>query len=425
MAPFDRIRFFSTLILIIIGLQVLNLITFRKFLKRFQLNRYLLNIFSIVIPIILNLPLLYAIFFRFDFTPLPKWIYNIYIIPFFIYQGASLLTGLYLLAGKIIKLPFVIFIFILKRFKFLKLKIANLRTKKAVVNYDKSRRAFITSSAILVSGYAFIGASVGVIRKDKFDITYQKIKIENLPEELKGTTITLFSDIHSGPYMDEYTMKEYTDAINSLNTDIIVIPGDFTNSQRNEIHTFNNAFKDLNAKYGIYGTLGNHDYFSDPNYIAEAVSNESPIKMLRNESEMLKINGKEICIIGVEDIRDSGKSRDSILIDYIDKTIENSSEEFKNFNDVPKILLCHKPYIFKEISDKKMDLVLSGHTHGGQIVFAKFGNINISIAASVSNYISGYYKEGDSQMYVSRGIGTVGLPIRLNCPPEITILTLV
>jgi predicted MPP superfamily phosphohydrolase len=146
--------------------------------------------------------------------------------------------------------------------------------------------------------------------------------------------------------------------------------------------------------------------------------------MLRNKSDIIKINGKDLCIMGVEDRRDSGTARYSILIDYIDKTIQDTKEENKNFDAIPKILLCHKPYIFNEISDKKIDLVLSGHTHGGQIVFVKFGNINISIAASVSNYISGYYREGYSQMYISRGIGTVGLPIRLNCPPEITVLSL-
>jgi predicted MPP superfamily phosphohydrolase len=87
-------------------------------------------------------------------------------------------------------------------------------------------------------------------------------------------------------------------------------------------------------------------------------------------------------------------------------------------------MLCHKPYIFNNIADKNLDLIVSGHTHGGQIVFVKLGDFNLSIAASISKYVSGYYREGNSQMYVSRGIGTVALPIRLNCPPEITMLTL-
>ena len=424
MTQIERIRFLSTIILILLSLHVLNLYTFRTFLKRYKVNKKVINLFTVFLPVFFNIPLLYAIFHRFDYSSVPVWLYQIYVVPFFVYQGANLLIGFYLLIGKIIKAPFRIILFIIKRFKKLKQKIESFKKKKTVVNFDKSRRAFLTTSAMFVSGYAFIGASVGVIRKDKYEITNQKIKINNLPDELKGITLALISDVHSGPFMDEYTMKEYTNVINGLNPDFIIIPGDFTNSQKNEIHPFNNAFRDLKAKYGIYGTLGNHDYFSDPNYIADAVNNESPIKMLRNKSDIIKINGKDLCIIGVEDLRDSGTARNSNLIDYIDKTIQDTKEENKNFDAIPKILLCHKPYIFNEISDKKIDLVLSGHTHGGQIVFVKFGNINISIAASVSNYISGYYREGYSQMYISRGIGTVGLPIRLNCPPEITVLTL-
>jgi uncharacterized protein len=87
-------------------------------------------------------------------------------------------------------------------------------------------------------------------------------------------------------------------------------------------------------------------------------------------------------------------------------------------------MLCHKPYYFREMLDKNIDLILSGHTHGGQVVLARVGKLNLSIAAAVSPYISGLYQEKNSKMYISDGIGTVGMPIRLNCPPEITILTL-
>lgn len=342
-------------------------------------------------------------------------------MPFFIFQGAVLTISIYLLAGKIIKLVWNIPLFILKRFKIIRERIEKLKTRKAVIQYDKSRRAFITAGAAFVSGYAFIGSGLGVIDKDRYDITYKDIKIKNLPEELNGTTISLISDIHSGPFMDVNLMKEYCDVVNSLNSDIIVIPGDLTNTKKTEIHPFNKAFSDLKAKYGVYGTLGNHDYFSDPDYIANAISNESPVKMLRNKTEFINIKGKELCLIGVEDIRDSGTTYGNVLIEYIDKTLEETDEKYKS---LPKILLCHKPYIFRDIKDRNIDLMLSGHTHGGQIVFAKFGNVNLSIAATVSNLISGLYKEGDSNLYVSRGIGTVGFPMRLNCPPEITQIKL-
>jgi predicted MPP superfamily phosphohydrolase len=271
-----------------------------------------------------------------------------------------------------------------------------------------------------------MGAGWGVVNKDNYEITYQKIRIKNLPQVLKGTTITLVSDFHSGPYLKEDALRDYKDIINDLKSDLILIPGDITNSNTDEAVSFANAFKDVKAKYGIYASLGNHDYFSDPNAIAEIVDNNTPIKVLRNNSKIIKVRGKEICILGIEDTRGSGGGYDSIIMNYFNETINKTRGKLNGkFDTTPKILLYHKPYLFKDIKDKKIDLMMSGHTHGGQIVLAKFGNINLSMAAAVSNYVSGLYKEGDSQMYVSRGVGCVALPMRLNCPPEITQITLI
>lgn len=422
MTTYGRIIFITVVLAIVISLQSLVFITFRKFLKNKNVGSRIVNIITITPFVIFNIPFIWAVFNRFDFSVIPKWIYKIYILPFFAFQVSVLLISIYLLAGKIIKLVINIPIFILKRFKVLKEKIERLRTRKSVIRYDKSRRAFLTTSAALVSGYAFIGSGLGVIGKDRYEITYKDIKIKNLPEELNGTTITLISDIHSGPFMDEDMMKEYCEVINSLKSDLIFIPGDLTNIHPQEIHPFNKSFRDLKAKHGVYGTLGNHDYFVDAEYVAKAVLNESPVKLLRNKAEFIKINGKEFCLIGLEDIRDSGIQNKNVIIDYLNTTFENTD---KKYEALPKILLCHKPYIFRDIQDRKIDLMLSGHTHGGQIVFAKFGNLNLSIAASISDLISGHYKQGDTNLYVSRGIGTVGLPMRLNCPPEITQIKII
>jgi uncharacterized protein len=275
-----------------------------------------------------------------------------------------------------------------------------------------------------VSAYAFGGAAYGMIRHDTYSIEHKDIKIENLPEELKGTTITLISDIHSGQYMNEKDMREYADVVNGLGSDIICIPGDFVNSKAEEVPPLTKAFRDLKAKHGVYGSLGNHDFFMNGDYVASAINNETPIQMLRNDYRKITINGKELYMMGIDDTRGGGIHMETVMR-YLRATEDKMKQNEADLAGKPKILLCHKPYGFDELAPKNIDLILAGHTHGGQVVPVKIGNFNLSFAASVSKYIEGLYTIGKSNMYVSRGIGTVGLPIRLNCPPEVTVIKLV
>jgi uncharacterized protein len=423
----ERIFFFLIFFLIILLIQYLVYRTFRKFIQRSKLKPLSVNLITRVPFIVFLIPYFLFIITKFDYSKLPDWSNKIIIIPFFVFQGAVIFIGLYLLAGKIIKLPFLFIRFIINRFNFLKEKYSKIRTKKAVVVFDKSRRNFLTAASAGIAGYAFIGAGIGALSKDDFVLEEKKVRINNLPDELKGLTIALISDVHSGPFMELGQMKHYADFINDMNPDLIFIPGDITNSRKNESHPFAYAFRDLKAKYGIYGTMGNHDYFSDVNYIADVLKNESPINVLRNDFSHVKIKGKDLIIAGTEDTRDSGNGSNHVLVDYINNTVNKSKEYLKTNSlpeDVPRLLLVHKPYMFDQVGDVDFSMMFSGHTHGGQVVIFKYADLNISFAATVNKYISGLYNSNGRYLYVSRGLGTVGLPIRLNCPPEITKITL-
>jgi len=421
--------FLTIFLSVFFGLQILVFITFRRFVKSKYPDSGFLKIISNYSFIVLNLPMIYILFNRRQMHQVPDLINDLIFIPYYIFLGAVLFIGLYLLIGKLIKLPFSLSVWILNLFKKTRQMLNDLFSKPPVRKIDKSRRAFLTTTTALVSGYAFIGSTVGVLDSHDYEIVYKDIKIDDLPEEIKGTTITLISDTHSGPYMDEEMMRVYAKAINDLRSDIILIPGDLTNSNMLEVHPFVNAFKSLKADKGIYATLGNHDYFSNAEYVAKVVQNNSPIKLLRNDSDIVNINGKDLCIMGLEDTRQSRSNQDNVIMKYLDTTIENAKSKLKEKNldyyEIPKLALIHKPYFFEEMSDKNIDLILSGHTHGGQVVLAKLGPVNISFAGAVSKFISGLYETGSSKMYVSRGIGSVALPIRYNCPPEITKITLV
>ncbi len=428
MSIWNRILFFTIVFSVFFGLQFLVYRTFRNFIIEKSGNNSKHKLFAVIPFVLFNLPFIYIIANGFSTKNIPPDIFKYVFLPFYIFQGAVIFIGLYLLIGKLIKAPFTIPLWIMKKFEWFKTKYDAFTEKKPVQNFDRSRRAFVRSSAALVSGYAFVGATAGVMGSDDFEVTDMPLKINNLPSELDGTTITLISDIHSGPYMKENLMAKYVEAINNIGSDLVLIPGDLTNSNTSEALTFANAFKRIEAKHGVYASLGNHDYFSDANYITNVITNESPVKILRNSSSLISIKGKDLLVMGSEDTRQSGGNLDPVLMGHFEKTLKNTEEAMlkagKDFSSIPKILLFHKPYFFDQMSDKGVDLMLCGHTHGGQVVLARFGDVNLSFAGAVSKYISGLYENGSSKMYVSRGIGNVALPIRFNCSPEITKITL-
>ncbi|MBL8017171.1 MAG: metallophosphoesterase [Ignavibacteria bacterium] len=409
---------------ILIGLQSLVYFTFTNYWKTTRFYKPSHRWWILAPFLLFNLSFLtVSLVWGRKFSP-PDWFKIAGLYPFYVWMAATFFISLWLLIGKIIKLPFQIPVWIAKIFRPLRDKINRFKEKKAVKTVDLSRRKFVRYATMGISTYAFAGATYGMLRHDSYEIDYKQIAIENLPPELRGTTITLLSDIHAGQYMNEKEMREYADVINSLESDIVCIPGDFVNFESRDVHMLTNAFRDVKAKHGIYGSLGNHDFFQDADYVAKALNNESPIQVLRNEHRVLKINGKELYMMGIDDTQSSGARMDEVL-KYYGAMDEYLKKNEPAFNTAPKVLLCHKPYGFDTLATKEIDLVLSGHTHGGQVVPVKFGTFNLSFAATVSKYIEGIYKIGRSNMYVSRGIGSVGLPIRINCPPEITKITLV
>jgi Predicted phosphohydrolases len=426
MSPAGRLYFSLILFTLLLTFQNVTLFSLKGFLKRKKINLKKRIIFILII--FFNVPYLIFVLSRMEMASLPVFIYYVYVIPFFVFQMGSLFTGLVISVYSIIKSPFALIFYLIKKFKTVKNKIENLKSKKNIVKFNKSRRDFIAGAGFLIAGYAFIGSGVGILRKDKFDITYQNVYPDALPAELDGFSMTLVSDIHCGPYMMEDTLMEYVTAINSLDSDIICIPGDITNTKENEVYPFIKTFSGLKAKYGVYATLGNHDYFSKPDVIANAITADTDIKMLRNDSKIIYINKAPLIISGTEDTRASAATVSNEVYKYLSDTFTGAEKMAKSggidYSKTKKILLYHKPYVFDELADKNYDLMLSGHTHGGQVVFAKIGNLAFSFASSVSKYVQGYFSKNNFNMYVSRGIGTVGLPIRLNCPPEITKLTL-
>lgn len=286
-----------------------------------------------------------------------------------------------------------------------------------------NRRKFLYGGVATVSSLAIAGCIGGIATRNDVQITYRDISIPNLPPEFKGTTITLASDIHSSPYMMRDELISIAHTINSLQSDIILLPGDFVTTHRDELPPIVEAFSLLKAPMGVYATTGNHEFYVDADLVSEGIASAG-ITMIRNGNIPLTKGDATVYLLGVDDIDSDG------ILDHVDgKVAPHIDAVYSGVpNNAATILMCHKPYRFEEYAKTDVGLIVSGHTHGGQIVLAKFGKTVICPSAFASKYIQGMYTSENgskTQMYVSRGLGTVALPMRLNCPPEIVKFALV
>jgi predicted MPP superfamily phosphohydrolase len=137
------------------------------------------------------------------------------------------------------------------------------------------------------------------------------------------------------------------------------------------------------------------------------------VKLLRDDRLKISRGAGSFYLLGVDDVANPRRAAERFA-----SVLDGAS------SSIPTVLMVHRPYFLQQAAEQGIDLVLSGHTHGGQVVLANFGRLVIAPASLASRYVWGTYTVGKTQMYVNRGIGTVGLPLRINCPPEITRITL-
>ena len=407
-----RFLFFFRMILVVLlaVVQLFFYTSIRRYLSESRRPSHWKTLLNILF-ISFNVPTVVPLFWRPDVITLPPWEMNFAVYPFYVWHYSFLFLFLLLAAGKIVQFP----VLLAARIRRLALrKKQKEHTNLSTSSFDSQRRHFVRQGLTVLAGASFATSTFGIIRRDRYEVTNIAVPVPHLPEQMKGFTIALASDIHSSVFMTKERMREYADAINSLGTDLIAVTGDFVNSLVEEVYPFAEAFSELKAPNGVFGVLGNHDYFSRDVEVVAREINQCGIRLLRNERIPIVRNGDSFDLLGIDDVGNG--LRASTLID---KSLTAAGE------NTPRILLCHRPYFFPLAANRSIALTLSGHTHGGQIVLVKLGNEVIAPARMVSPYVAGLYSIGQSHMYVSRGIGTVGVPIRLNCPPELTKITLV
>lgn len=281
---------------------------------------------------------------------------------------------------------------------------------------SNNRREFLKTAGWATALLPFGSIAYGAVSTTyDFRIMKEDIFIKNLPSAFEGVKIVQISDIHAGSYITNEPMKEVVDIINKIKPDLVFLTGDFVNFSDEEYDLISNNVSQIRSSLGNFGCLGNHDHFMPEKSTRKLTQKieASNVKMLNNQNTVLTINGQKLQIAGIDN---TGYGQHFGDFNKANKNIDPDS---------PVIWLVHDPTNWDPQMRNKFrcDLVLSGHTHGGQIGLNVFGNV-ITPARFVYKQWAGLYQESDNQLYVNRGLGTTGFPVRIAVPPEITEITL-
>ncbi len=276
-----------------------------------------------------------------------------------------------------------------------------------------TRRRFLQYS--LAAGALALASDAALLEPNRPRIVRQEVSLPRWPQRLQGFTIALISDFHYDAYFSVHPLRAAIPMVNELRPDLILLGGDFVSVPLagDEVKAAADAepcahlLRELRARHGVWAVLGNHDYGTDPIHVTRALQAEG-LRVLANESVPIERDGARAWLAGVSDV------------------LSGASDLTKTLRQVPAgeatILLAHEPDFADYVVRFPVDLQLSGHSHGGQVRFPFLPPLYLPSLAK--KYVWGLRKLGPLTLYTNAGLGTVALPVRFNCPPEITLLTL-
>lgn len=279
------------------------------------------------------------------------------------------------------------------------------------LEFDPARRQFILMSMNLgIVGITSLLGGIGLFQaRRKATIFNQNIHIKNLPQEFHGLTIAQISDLHVGPTIKGDYARTVVEQVNALNPDLIFFTGDMVDGSVDHLSEDVEPLRDLKSKYGTYFVTGNHEYYSGVEDWVKKVT-ELGMVHLENEHFILKKGGGSLAIAGVTDL-------------MAHHTLKSHRSDPKRAlrgvpEGMPRILLAHQPGTADMIKGLQVDLMVCGHTHGGQFI-----PFNLAVSRA-HQYTAGLYDQEGTQIYVNQGTGYWGPPLRLGIPSEVTLFKL-
>ena len=312
---------------------------------------------------------------------------------------------------------------------------------------DPSRRYFFKTATALAGAGPFLTAMYG-FAAERLDYQVHRVEmpLPNLPAGLEGMKIVQISDIHLSSYMPRLQVRRAVNMANDLGADLALVTGDFITGAGDSIADCIDEVKGLRAPLGVWGCNGNHEIYARAEDTAQFLFAQAGMKLLRSENAQLTFQGASFNLIGVDYQRErTNGGRRMQLLQNVERLVRR---------DMTNILMSHNPNAFNRAAELGIELTLAGHTHGGQIQVEILDH-RLSPARFITDYVAGLYQRpmfaaapndraapagsafetnhvslfpnrssALASIYVNRGLGTVGAPVRLGVPPEITLLTL-
>ncbi len=304
---------------------------------------------------------------------------------------------------------------------------------------DPSRRTFFKRASVVAGAAPFLSVMYGfAAERLRYQVRRIEIPLANLPSQLDGLEIVQLSDIHLSGYMTRESVRRAVDMANDVGADLAVVTGDLITGMHDSIAECVEEVRHLRAPLGVYGCNGNHEIYARAEDLAEKLYQQAGMKLLRHKNAVIPYKGAELNLIGVDYQRERMPSgRKMQMLDNLEPLVRH---------DIPNLLLSHNPNAFNRAAELGIELTLSGHTHGGQVK-VEILDVSLSPAQFITDYIAGLYHrpllmpdvpkrmgetitlmpnapKGLAALYVNRGLGTVGAPVRLGVPPEISHIIL-
>jgi hypothetical protein len=282
--------------------------------------------------------------------------------------------------------------------------------RKAAPKFDPSRRKMLrAASGAALAAPALAGGYGLFIERTGISGCPVDLKIKDLPQDLDGLRLSQLTDIHLGPFLGVKELRRAVDIANEFRPHLALMTGDLITEQGDPLDLCIQELSKLRASDGVFGCLGNHEGYVGIEAYTAAECRRVGIDILRSRRRRLSFGKTHLYLAGI----DYQKMGGTYVVDPAVLTGEAC------FN----LLLSHNPDLFPVAAAQGYDLIVSGHTHGGQINL-EIPGWPLNIARFYTPYVHGAYREGGSLLYVSRGIGTVGVPLRLGAPPEVNLIRL-